>query len=779
MRPPRPTRSASPQPKLMALAVALAASNSALALEFETEGGWAGSLNTTIGISSSWRAQAPDKALINAEDALANGKFTPSGAAPVCSGDAASNPALCTGKLYAGVTTTTAFGQIAAAFNANPAIPAALKPFTAAKVGAAYSGAAPLPVPALQATLVGAVNATIAPFVGSAMQQARAAGFAGGAKNDGANNNYDKGDRYSTQAKVLTELALKKGDTGALVRVKGWYDEALNNREVPWGNQANGFARNKPLSDDGLELLNRFQGIALLDAYAYTSVEVGNNPLQLRLGRQAINWGESVFIQGVNQISPVDVAALRKAGTEIKEALLPVWSLYGNLGLDNGVSVEGFYQLKWEPSNVDHCGTYWGVTEFSFGSDVGRCGMANGNFRSNRSSYNSGVYIASVDHPDPKDGGQWGLAVRFPVEAIDTEFGLYALNIHARVPNLSGNIGGDLRQFAVTASGGLVPDKATAAALGLTMTPFNNVGNLFAGTPFAALGTAVNSAIAKGTLKATESFWEYPEDVRIYALSATTNLAGWSVGAEMSYSPNSPIQRNGNDVLAGVLAGVGPSGTAAAGGSGETATGAGNTLKPVSGYFSGWDRTKKKQIQFNALNSMSRQITDFVGADSGLFVAEVAAQKLDIKNSNGSNIRYGRAFIFGNGAHVSFGNTDATNCGGALAAQAANPNPTGCKNDGYVTDFSWGYRLRASLDFNNVFGSSWQATPSVFFLHDVKGISSDSQFNEGRKTVSLGLRMSLNKVHNLDLNFTTYSDGAKYDAFRDRDNYSVAYSYTF
>jgi hypothetical protein len=32
-----------------------------------------------------------------------------------------------------------------------------------------------------------------------------------------------------------------------------------------------------------------------------------------------------------------------------------------------------------------------------------------------------------------------------------------------------------------------------------------------------------------------------------------------------------------------------------------------------------------------------------------------------------------------------------------------NPHPNGCRNDGYITDVAWGYRVRVSLDYNNVF----------------------------------------------------------------------------
>ena len=183
---------------------------------------------------------------------------------------------------------------------------------------------------------------------------ANAAGYDSNGSGSASNLNYDRGDRYETLAKFLTELSLSKGEMGALVRVKGWYDDALNNHDVKYGNQANGYQSGKPLSDRSFPAFARFDGIGLLDAYVYNSWDLGGLPLQVRLGRQAVNWGESIFIQGANQLAPIDLAALKKAGTQIKEALLPVWAITGNLGLPNGMSLEGFYQFKWEPHNLDY-----------------------------------------------------------------------------------------------------------------------------------------------------------------------------------------------------------------------------------------------------------------------------------------------------------------------------------------------------------------------------------------------------------------------------------------
>ncbi len=715
--------------KIVVTAVAMAITSSALAFEFDTDGGWQGSLNTTLTASSSWRAQAPDKRLIGAADAY--------------------------------WAKNVAAGQV---------LP--IK-------GAALTGQA-----------LGAI--TLAETAAMA-----AAGYHGGAHADTANLNYDKGDRFSTLAKFVTELRLSKGDTGMLMRVKGWYDQALNDESVPFGNRGNGYnnstftgtgyVKGAPshLNDQGFAPLNRFDGLYLLDAYAWTSFDIGNLPLQIRAGRQAINWGESIFIQGINQISPLDVTALRQAGTEIKEAILPVWSLYGNLGLPGGMSLEGFDQLKWEATNVDGCGSYWGITDFSYGTSKS-CAMTQ---PVATSSAPEAVALANAsaalqtaiggnpsfmleDYRKPKDSGQWGLAFRFPVEAIDTEVGLYAVNIHARV----GNISPVLRDPKIGGAG-------TAPGL-------RAFGN-----------------------------WEFPEDLRIYGLTASTTLSGWSVGAELSYAPEVPVQRNGNDVILAALtllskpAAFGGMTVAQAasltdaqaasspqfnalrnGARGAVATAgpvAQNLLgfiqaNPTGGLWHGYDMFHKTQFQINGVNTLGKSITDPLGATTGLFVAEAGFQWNNVPENNLTNIRYGRAFIFGNGQASSIQGRTATGAAAALGSSvcpavggAFGFNDSGCENSGFVTDFAWGYKMRASLDYSQAFGTSWTMSPSLFWAHDVKGWSMDGQFNEGRKTLAFGLGFNLNKIHNISLNYTTYADSAKYDPFRDHDNYSVAYSYTF
>jgi hypothetical protein len=560
-----------------------------------------------------------------------------------------------------------------------------------------------------------------------------------GNPNDAGNLNYRKNDRISTIAKLISEFEIKRDDAGALVRAKFWYDQAANSRKVLYGNMANNYTKNATLSDSGFEDLQKFSGAYLLDAYIYDTFRIGANPLQLRLGRQVVNWGESLFVQGVNQINPVDLSALRRPGAELKEALLPVAMLNANLGLSGGHSLEAFYQFKWDNTSLDSCGTYWAVTDAVISTRPGACKalplVPLGGI-SGPSAYAAGMYVPMVEGRKASNAGQFGVAYRFPLAALDTEIGMYAMKIHSRTPIVSGLAGTNL--------------KAINPAIPLLM-PLAG----FAGVP--ALNPAVNPNI-----KPMKAFWEYPEDVRLFGLSASTNLGGWSLGSELSYSPNVPVQRNGNDVIAAALLGAGPMGKQA-----QAAV-----AKGVGTYLAGYDRFHKTQLQLNGVSTYA----NVLGAQQAVLVGEIAGQwnnVPDYKNDVGA-LRYGRAFQFGQGSHALYG---GSTCGPTTAIN--NPSPEGCKNDGYVSRNAWGLRVRGQLEYSNAFDSGVTVYPSAFLAADIKGYSMDGQFIEDRRQLGLGVRLSYQKKHNLEFTLTTFDRSARYDPLRDHGFYAVNYSTTF
>ena len=614
-------------------------------------------------------------------------------------------------------------------------------------------------------------------------------GGLGGSNTDSSTLNYELGDRFSTPLKLVTDVELRNGKFGALVRAKAWYDYALEDEEVRYGHQNNdynggrGGLNSRPpllpynpcpgasqivggqplcargtwpratLNDDGFEDLQKFSGVYLLDAYAYGSFGIGDTDLQLRLGRQVVNWGESVFIQGVNQINPIDVTALRRPGTEVKEVLLPVLMAYANWGFSFG-SVEAFYEFQWENSPVDSCGTYWGPAEGLISTQTAGC-LSTASFggASNPVAQARGFSFAALKGREASDSGQFGLALRFPVEAIDTELGLYGMNVHTKIPVISAKMG--------------THPSAPVRTPGLPFPIFNPAANGGLGGWFSALVggvpnySIINPADFHRTLAAeggtpitvAGGYWEYPEDIQIYGASAATELGGWSVAAEVSYQADVPVQINGNDLLQAALQGAGPYGAA---GIAAVKGGVGTDLP-------GYVRFDKTQFQVNALKTFS----NILGAQSLFVVGEVALQSNDVPDyEKAGNLRFGRGFIYGVGILP------------GATVPSTNPQPDGRKNDGYVTDFAWGYRMRARLDYDGLSGGALRVSPSLVWNHDVDGVAMDGQFIEDRQTLGLGLGFLWSKKYTLDLNYTWFADSA-YNPLMDRDYYSVSAGVSF
>ena len=662
-------------------------------------------------------------------------------------------------------------------------------------------------------------------------------GLAGNHAAGDGNLNYDKGDRYTTPFKLITDVEFKKGGFGALVRVKAWYDQALSDEEVRVGSQANNYNGVRPglgpvpgygpctaatpagapclvmspagqnlwptakLSDDGFEDEQKFSNVMLLDAYAYGSFSLGESELQLRLGNQVINWGESVFIQGVNQINPIDVPAARRAGAELKEILLPVWAAYANWGFNWG-SVEAFYQLEWQNTSVDGCGTYFTQTSTLISADPGSCdsitvvGGQLGNLAPGTSSPTipqlgsqvflqaNGTYVPATQGNEARDSGQLGIAFRVPVDKIDTELGFYAMRIHSRLPYSSGVSGTNPNDIpepfrSALLAQGLIGNDAYGPywKLPTSATLYRSLMPILERAYEGILGGRVNLTPSKG-------FWEYPEDIQIFGVSAATNIFSTSVSAELSWSKDVPAQVNGNDLIGGSILGIGP----------YRAVTAAVARGHEGSYLQGYDLFEKTQFQVNAIKTFS----NVLGSENMLVVGEVGMQWNNVPDYTEGGVRYGRGFMYGTGSGPGYAAggfpSGQPTLGGASQGNLCsptfvgvpvpipntlyNPHPDGCRNDGYITDTAWGYRLRVSMDYNNVMNSGVTVTPSVFWAHDVDGISIDPQFIEDRQTLGVGLKFNYNKRYVFDVNYVSYANDT-FDPLFDRDYYSAAVSVTF
>jgi len=566
---------------------------------------------------------------------------------------------------------------------------------------------------------------------------------ADGSTADDGNRNYKNGDAFSQIFKGSHDLQLTYQNYGAFVRAKYWYDSAIENNSVEHGHAptyidgsitAKSFPGKSKLDDSGFNDLHKGSGISLLDAFVYGSFDIGEMPLDLRLGKQVVSWGESTFIGGgINQINPVDAAAFRRPGAEIKEGLLPVNMVYANLGLTESLSLEAFYQLEFQETLPDSCGTYFSPSDV-FAEGCNTLTASGGAVSTSRDETN-GIRRAS-------DDGQFGIALRYFSDALDTEFGFYAMNIHERL-GMYGTVLDTTDDLAfgqsVIYAGFQDPDgEAGGPFPGLT------VENLFDGSYSAALTAAANAAYAAsaadlavaGRTTTARYFFEYPEDKKILGLSFAGNAYGVAISGEVSHQIDAPIAINGNLATGAQLA----RGLAADDGTGKQdafaayVNGAGQG-DSVSGYRL-FDIT---QVQATAIHLENR----LLGASSMTFLAEVGVTFID--GIEDDVLLYGRSSTYGDPSY-----TD--------------------EDDGFVTDVSWGYRALASAKYTNAFAGV-DLNPTVVFTHDVEGYG--PQFNEEAKTLAVSLKANYLQRYDASISYKAFM-GGDYNIFKDRDFLAIS-----
>jgi hypothetical protein len=564
--------------------------------------------------------------------------------------------------------------------------------------------------------------------------------------------NYRSGDVFSKIFRGVHDLEFTYGDSGAFFRGKYWYDF-----ETKDGSQ-----RFYDIDDSGRPPLVKGSGTALLDAFVYHNYSIGNNPGNVRLGRQVVSWGESTFIgNSINSINPVDVAAFRRPGAEIKEGLLPVEMLYLSQGLTDNLSMEAFYQLKWAPFAIDNCGTFFGSDTLATGCNDRLVVVGTDRPQGDPTLANGGVaalgstdYIARLKDKEASDSGQFGVAFRyFAPQLNDTEFGFYAMNYHSRSPYYSSIAGRILGPQALVSAGALP------------------------GAIYGVPGVLNPVSGVDGTSGPAGYFFEYPEDIRLYGVSFQTNVGGTALGGEVSYRPNMPMQINTGDqsrtalLAAGIpLDGIGvPGGVAAVPGSDNTHRGLEGNVQPGD-YIPGDVRKEFYQAQVTAIHFVER----VMGASRLSLVGEAGVNYI---GGLGDTTKFGRDSLFGQSPYVE-GDTGVTgNCASVDAASATGANRANswCENDGFYTEWSWGYRVRAALDYSNVFAGI-NLSRSVTWSHAVEGYGPN--FTENAKAVSLGLNADYGNKYNASLSYTDFFDG-KYNTNVDRDFLALSVGVSF
>ena len=582
---------------------------------------------------------------------------------------------------------------------------------------------------------------------------------------DDGDLNFDRNKPFANVVKATTDVEVKWRNFGFFGRGTAFYDFDLHDSDK--------------LGPTGRDRLGK--GVQGLDGFFFASFAPADHNVRVRVGRQVISWGESTFIaNGINVVNPVDLSKLRIPGSELKEAFIPTTGIWSSLELTKNATIEGFYLTNHDKVRLDPRGSYFSNNDFA-SDDANRVILSFGRRRDEHFPPGNPVpptvgplfgplytgFVASVGPfdvvnqsasiwaprgPDrnPSDDGQYGVALRYLATGLNnTEFGLYHMNYHSRIPLFSG-----------------IKGTPTSALTGTTL------GATICGA--AATNTALRALCPSGT---ATYFAEYPEDIKLYGVSFNTaGPGGVALQGEFSYRPNLPLQYATPELL---LASLGLpnliTGFTQIPGAPAGATAA--ALVPDGSYMQGYKRVRASQFQMTGTKSMP----SIAGAEQLVMVGEVGFNWFH----NLGGVKFNAPAVF----------LPATAFGATLSS-AFSTQPS----DSFLTEFSWGYRLAARLEYANaLFGGT--LAPRIAFNHDVKGVGPN--FNQGVKSSSLGVSWDYQRKWLVDLQYTGYWGGRIYcgtdvpvgtaaiapgqpaswcssaNPLKDRDFFSVVVSYSF
>jgi hypothetical protein len=292
---------------------------------------------------------------------------------------------------------------------------------------------------------------------------------------------FDRGDAVAQRVDLLSELdVIYRKRFGARVSAAAWVDGAYSasSRSNP----------NAPLvnipsyaNHEYSALTKRlYRGLSgeFLDAFVFGGADVGDVPVQAKLGRHSVYWGESLLLGGnLHSIAyaqnPLDLQkGFATPGTEAKELFRPLSQLSVQSQVSDTLSVAAQVLLEWEPFRYPEGGTYLGPVDFVFnGPDRQFLSPALG-------------FAQRGDAVEPKQRGEWGVSARWSPAALDGTVGVYWRRFADKLPQVL------LTQAAPNAS----------------------VYNLI-----------------------------YADDIDLVGASLAKNIGGVSVGAEVSYRRNTPL----------------------------------------------------------------------------------------------------------------------------------------------------------------------------------------------------------------------------------------------
>lgn len=567
-----------------------------------------------------------------------------------------------------------------------------------------------------------------------------------GINSDNGNLNFDQGDLTDAIGRVTVDVQAKWENYGAFIRPTAFYNAIYANNDM----------RYRDLNHDQRGQME--YDIKLLDAFVYGNYDIGGHATTVRFGKQALNWGESLFIQGgVNAFQAIDVTAIRTPGAELKDALTPMPMIYASIAATDALTLEAFWQFSYEQTDLDSAGSFFSTDDIvgpgswpalsckTLGCDNPSAALADGDIMGLLTGASATqIALARTSDRGQSDLNQFGVAAHYYADNVGTgtDFGLYFTRYSSRLPYLGFTNGG----------------YTTAAACGVVAT--NSAGALTCAT-----ATGIEAAFAYAANQATY-FFDFPT-INTLGASFSTTIEGTAVSGEATFSPDMPFGITDSEMNASQIDGLGGAPYLSGG-----ACVAGCTFSSLpAGSAPGIYQSTLSHIDLDAWQGQIGTITSFttsdfiprnLGADSGVFI-----------------VNAGFVYVPDAGKYPL---NRAGPEGGIASPFAAAILTGGARDPQFATSFSSGYRAVLSTSYNNAFNTPVTLSPYVQWRHDVLGYSPGpitANYLKGLKEVSIGVRADYQSRIKASLSWTSSFGAGWYNAVSDRDFAMASVSYSF
>lgn len=245
-----------------------------------------------------------------------------------------------------------------------------------------------------------------------------------GPQNSGGNdgdNNFKQGSLTANRMALLLETKIHKDNYGFVVSASTFYDNVYHRT-----NDNAGPVNNPGPVNDFTSGTRRYQGgySRLLDAYGYTTFDLGTARATVRVGQQVVSWGEAIFFPSISLAQgPADGTLTGIPGTETKDLLLPEPQISTSVDLNSRWSLLGQLQFDWHPNLAPSVGALLSTADAVGAGAYCLQPVINGKCS----------FGAKQSDIRPDNFGQWGIGTRFRA-TDETELGLYYLNYKDRNP---------------------------------------------------------------------------------------------------------------------------------------------------------------------------------------------------------------------------------------------------------------------------------------------------------------------------------------------------------